>query len=153
MQHAPVEQEEARASPPRMNQRPDAPIRCVLMEGFSLHANTHLHANDRQGLERLCRYGARGALALERLSRWGTEFSRASLRNASLMPEPLRVLIAGKGLGAAGAGAGPVMLSVTLHRARWRQAGGRRRLVHGSADGGRVGACVMEMVRSSQEDA
>ncbi|HEX8698141.1 MAG TPA: transposase, partial [Myxococcaceae bacterium] len=39
------------------------------LEGFSLHANTHLHANDRQGLERLCRYGARGALALERLSR------------------------------------------------------------------------------------
>ena len=33
------------------------------------HANTHLHANDRQVLERLCRYGARGALALERLSR------------------------------------------------------------------------------------
>jgi hypothetical protein len=40
-----------------------------LLEGFSLHANTHLHANDRQGLEQLCRYGARGALALERLSR------------------------------------------------------------------------------------
>jgi hypothetical protein len=37
------------------------------MEGFSLHANTHLHENDRAGLERLCRYGARGALALERL--------------------------------------------------------------------------------------
>jgi hypothetical protein len=32
--------------------------RCALLEGFSLHANTHLHANDRQGLERLCRYGA-----------------------------------------------------------------------------------------------
>ena len=29
----------------------------------------NLHANDRQGLARLCRYGARGALALERLSR------------------------------------------------------------------------------------
>jgi putative transposase len=43
--------------------------RCAYLEGFSLHANTHLHANDRQGLERLCRYGARGALALERLSR------------------------------------------------------------------------------------
>jgi hypothetical protein len=28
--------------------------------------HTHLHANDRQGLERLCRYGARGALAQER---------------------------------------------------------------------------------------
>jgi len=52
-----------------MNQRPDVPVRCALMEGFSLHAHTHLHANDRQGLERLCRYGARGALALERLSR------------------------------------------------------------------------------------
>ncbi|HYO58492.1 transposase [Archangium sp.] len=43
--------------------------RCALMEGFSPHANTHLHAHDRQGLERLCRYGARGALALERLKR------------------------------------------------------------------------------------
>jgi len=84
---------------------------------------------------------------------WGTEFSRASLRNASLMPEPLRVVIAGKGLGDAGAGADPVMLGVPLHRARWRQAGGRRRLVHGSADGGHVGACVVEMIRSSQEEA
>ncbi|MCI0572034.1 MAG: transposase, partial [Myxococcaceae bacterium] len=35
-------------------------------QGFSLQANTHFHANDREGLERLCRYGARGALALER---------------------------------------------------------------------------------------
>ncbi|WNG24750.1 hypothetical protein F0U62_12555 [Cystobacter fuscus] len=41
--------------------------RCTFLEGFSLHANTHLPANDRQGLEQLCRYGARGALALERL--------------------------------------------------------------------------------------
>ncbi|MDC0711622.1 transposase zinc-binding domain-containing protein [Stigmatella sp. ncwal1] len=40
--------------------------RCAFLEGFSLHAHTHLHANDRQGLERRCRYGARGALALER---------------------------------------------------------------------------------------
>ncbi|WP_244222088.1 transposase [Corallococcus exercitus] len=40
-----------------------------MLEGFSLHANTHLHANDRQGLERLCRDGDRGTLALERLSR------------------------------------------------------------------------------------
>ncbi len=28
----------------------------------------HLHANDRRGLEQLCRYGARGAIALSRLS-------------------------------------------------------------------------------------
>jgi hypothetical protein len=45
---------------------PRSQPRCAFLEGFSLHANTHLHANDREGLERLCRYGARGALALER---------------------------------------------------------------------------------------
>ena len=43
--------------------------RCAFLEGFSLHANTHLHASDRMGLERLCRYGARGPLALERFER------------------------------------------------------------------------------------
>jgi hypothetical protein len=43
--------------------------RCATLEGFSLHANTHVHPNDRQGLEQLCRYGARGPLALERLAR------------------------------------------------------------------------------------
>jgi hypothetical protein len=44
---------------------PSKQPRCAFLEGFSLHANTHLHANDRQGLERLCRYGARGALAVK----------------------------------------------------------------------------------------
>lgn len=83
---------------------------------------------------------------------WGTEFTRAYLRNAALMPEPLRVLVAGEGLGDAGAGAGPIMLGVALHRARWRQAGARRTLVYGSADGGRIGACVVEMLRSSKEE-
>lgn len=38
-------------------------------EGFSLHAGTHVHANDRDGLARLCRYGARGPIAEARLSR------------------------------------------------------------------------------------
>ena len=42
--------------------------RCASCEGFSLHANTRVHENDRQGLEQLCRYGARGPLALERLA-------------------------------------------------------------------------------------
>jgi len=46
---------------------PSKQPRCALLEGFSLNANTHLHANGRQGLERLCRYEARGTLALERL--------------------------------------------------------------------------------------
>ncbi len=59
--------------------------RCALLEGFSLHANTHLHANDRQGLERLCRYGARGALALERLSR--AEDGRIAWRMKRPLPD------------------------------------------------------------------
>ena len=43
--------------------------RCAFLEGFSLHADTWVHENDRDSLERLCRYGARGPLALERLTR------------------------------------------------------------------------------------
>jgi hypothetical protein len=44
-----------------------------------------LHANDRQGLERRCRYGARGALALERLSR--TEDGRIASRMKRPLPD------------------------------------------------------------------
>ena len=43
--------------------------RSAFWEGFSLHANTRVHENDRNGLETLCRYGGRGALSLQRLSR------------------------------------------------------------------------------------
>jgi len=43
--------------------------RCAFLEGFSLHANTWVHENDRDNLVRLCGYGARGPLSLERLSR------------------------------------------------------------------------------------
>jgi hypothetical protein len=42
--------------------------RCAFLEGFSLHADTQVHENDRESLERLCRYGARGPVALDRLS-------------------------------------------------------------------------------------
>jgi hypothetical protein len=38
-------------------------------EGFSLHAGTAVHENDRDALARLCRYGARGPIAESRLSR------------------------------------------------------------------------------------
>jgi hypothetical protein len=41
----------------------------AFLEGFSMEAGTHLHANDRRGLEHLCRYGLRPPLALERLHR------------------------------------------------------------------------------------
>ena len=59
--------------------------RCSFLEGFSLHANTHLLVNDRQGLEGLCRYGARGALALERLS--GAEDGRIAWRMKRPLPD------------------------------------------------------------------
>jgi hypothetical protein len=42
--------------------------RAAFIDGFSLHAGVHLHANDREGLEHLCCYGARGPLSLQRLS-------------------------------------------------------------------------------------
>jgi len=41
----------------------------AFFEGYSLHAGVHLHENDREGIERLCRYGARGPLTLGRLTR------------------------------------------------------------------------------------
>ena len=41
--------------------------RCASVQGFSLHANTSIPAHRRDPLERLLRYTARGAVALERL--------------------------------------------------------------------------------------
>src|SRR2546422_936596 len=52
----------APAEPPRRKRQ------SALVDGFSLHAGVHLHANDREGLEKLCGYGARPPFALERLS-------------------------------------------------------------------------------------
>jgi len=80
---------------------------------------------------------------------WPTEFSRAYLRNAALMPEPLQVRTVGECLGDAGAGAGPVMLGAALYRRGRRAQDGSRTLVYGCADGGKVGACVVEFVSGS----
>jgi hypothetical protein len=56
---------------PRSGPRPPARRRgrrCAFVKGFSLHADTWLHENDVTGLDRMCNYGARGPLSLERLS-------------------------------------------------------------------------------------
>ena len=45
-----------------------AKMHAAFLEGFSLHAGVHLHANDREGLARLCGYWARPAHSHERLS-------------------------------------------------------------------------------------
>ena len=42
--------------------------RCASVHGFTLHANTQVPAHRRDQLERLLRYTARGAVALERLA-------------------------------------------------------------------------------------
>jgi hypothetical protein len=53
-------------SPPKPQGRSDQ--RAAFLKGFSLHAGVHLHANDRQGLEHLCRYGARPPFSQQRLT-------------------------------------------------------------------------------------
>jgi hypothetical protein len=51
-------------SPSSENRKP----LCAKVDGFSLHAARTVAANDREGLERLCRYGLRSPLSQERLS-------------------------------------------------------------------------------------
>ena len=41
---------------------------CANAQGFSLHAGVHCEANDRQGIEQLCRYITRPAISNERLA-------------------------------------------------------------------------------------
>ncbi|MHB8896997.1 MAG: transposase [Candidatus Geothermincolia bacterium] len=60
-----------RSFPLPNSERPRPPVRkrrSAFLEGFSLHADLHLHENDREGLERLLLYAGRGALANDRLS-------------------------------------------------------------------------------------
>jgi hypothetical protein len=49
---------------PRSSPRP----RSAFLDGFSLHADTAIHRNDRVGLERVLRYSGRPALAHDRLA-------------------------------------------------------------------------------------
>jgi hypothetical protein len=49
--------------------RPRPKSLCAFIEGYSLHAASTVHQNDRLGLERLCRYILRPPLASRRLAR------------------------------------------------------------------------------------
>ncbi len=63
-------QREALQRPLGLELPPSPPRRRVAVgAGFSLHADTAVHGNDRQGIERLCRYGARGPVSESRLRR------------------------------------------------------------------------------------
>ena len=52
----------------------------AFFEGFSLHCGVRLYENDREGIERLCRYGARGPLTLGRLSHDGGDVYRYRMK-------------------------------------------------------------------------
>ncbi len=49
----------------------DFGARCAQVEGFNLHANVRIAANDRAGLETLCRYMGRPPLSADRLTEIG----------------------------------------------------------------------------------
>jgi hypothetical protein len=51
------------------DEAPDGPSLAVDLDGFNLHAGVRIAAGDDLGRERLCRYGARPPLSLERLRR------------------------------------------------------------------------------------
>ncbi len=51
------------------DRRPDRPVMTFERDGFNVHAGVRIAAGDDLGRERLCRYGARPPLSLERLRR------------------------------------------------------------------------------------
>jgi hypothetical protein len=61
-----TQQDDAHDDP---DERPDKPALAVERDGFNLHAGVRIEAGDDLGRERLCRYGARPPLSLERLRR------------------------------------------------------------------------------------
>lgn len=77
---------------------------------------------------------------------FGQEFSHASLRNAALMPEPLRCEAISHALGDIGAAAG----AICLVQAVSCEAVEGRALVYASSDGGLIGGCV---IRSPERQA
>jgi hypothetical protein len=67
--------------------------RCAFVQGYSLHADVYIHANDRAGLERLLRYGARPALALARLDRMADGRIRYALKRPTKAGGPLELVL------------------------------------------------------------
>jgi hypothetical protein len=79
--------------------------RLAVAHGFSLHADTAVHAFDREGLRRLCGYGARGPVAQERLTRledgryrWQPKRGPALTLTAEAMVKRLVALLPPRGL-------------------------------------------------------
>jgi len=135
-------------------------------EGFSIIAHTHDHEplgfgqaqpSDAIGLTRVFRRLRLGPPQLARVDRvlscqwdagyWGREFVSAYLRNAELLPEPLRVDLVAEQLGNPGAAAPVLQLARALEISRREARAGDRAarvLVYGCAEDGALGACVVE---------
>jgi hypothetical protein len=79
--------------------------RLAVAMGFSLHADTAVHAFDRVGLRKLCGYGARGPVSEERLTRladgryrWQPKRGPALTLTAEALVKRLVVLVPPRGL-------------------------------------------------------
>ena len=79
--------------------------RLAVAMGFSLHADTAVHAFDRVGLRRLCGYGARGPVSEERLTRlpdgryrWQPKRGPALTLTAEALVKRLVALVPPRGL-------------------------------------------------------
>jgi Putative transposase len=97
-----------------------------VVEGFSLHADTAVHGNDRAGLGRLCRYAARGPVSESRLEKLedgqyrytpkkGPAFTVTAValvkRLVALLPPPNRHLTSFHGVYAPNARLRPVVIT------------------------------------------
>ena len=76
------------------------------MQGFSLHAAVRCEADDRQGLERLCRYTTRPALAYERVQ---CNAAGQVANSSSLVQCERRIAAIGKRSGRLGTNTAPSM--------------------------------------------
>jgi 3-oxoacyl-[acyl-carrier-protein] synthase-1 len=74
---------------------------------------------------------------------WGREFKLAALRNAGLLPEPMRYLSLHDELGDCGAASAPLQLAFAGLRFS-RGDALRRVLIYGESDDGTLGACLVE---------
>ncbi|MBC7539710.1 MAG: transposase zinc-binding domain-containing protein [Bacteriovorax sp.] len=65
--------------------------RCCYNDGFSLHANVKILGNQREGLERLCRYILRGPIAKDRISYNDSGIVRLKLKTHIQMEHSLTI--------------------------------------------------------------
>lgn len=79
---------------------------------------------------------------------WAKEFTMAYLRNATIIPEPLRASLIAEWLGDVGAASGAVLVAIAegwLRKQAELPDPPKRVLIYGCSDDGPIGACVVEV--------